>query len=343
MSPSIARIECSPKQTPLHSPFTTSQGTAVAALALGVTMTLDDGRVSLGETVPVTYVTGETMEMAREGIERAAHSLIGLDIARFRTAFDLIRAAAPEAPAARCGLEQALLAAWSQTVGISLAQLWGGALPSVETDLTIPISPNATELTELAWALGMRIFKIKVGEADVEADHARVLEVRAAAPDAHLRIDANQAFTREGALCFIERLLKEGAHVEMLEQPVRRDDFEGMAWVAERSPVPVFADESCRSTRDALRLADTAVQGYNCKIQKSGISTVLDIVAIARAAGKRLMLGCMLETRQSIAFSLALACGTGAFDFIDLDSHLLLNEAGDNPSFSQEGARLICH
>src|SRR5581483_2410943 len=111
-------------------------------------------------------------------------------------------------------------------------------------DITIPIVPNAAELAHLAWQLGIRVFKMKVGESDVEADHARILAVREAAPEARLRIDANQAFTPDGAVAFVERLIAEGAHVELLEQPVRREDFEGLGQVAARSPVPVFADES---------------------------------------------------------------------------------------------------
>ena len=125
--------------------------------------------------------------------------------------------------------------------------------------------------------------------------------------------------------------------MELLEQPVQAGDFEGLAEVARRSPVPVFADESCRTPQDALRLAQTEVHGFNLKINKSGIGAVLDILAIARAAGKKTMLGCMLETRYSIAVSLALACGIGGFDFIDLDSHLLLAEEGVNPYFEQIG------
>jgi len=70
---------------------------------------------------------------------------------------------------------------------------------------------------------------------------------------------------------------------------------------------------------------------------KSGLSGALDIIAIAKAAGRKLMIGCMLETRRGISSSLALALGTGAFDYIDLDSHLLLNEEGDNTYFSQQG------
>jgi L-alanine-DL-glutamate epimerase-like enolase superfamily enzyme len=336
----IASVSAERLTTPLHNPFVTSQGRATAALAVLVRLTLSDGREVGGESTPVTYVTGETIETVLSTVERVGPELVGLEVARYRQVLEAIRRLVPDGASARCGLEMAALEAWEQTTGSSLHRLWGAAQDSKPTDVTIPIVENAGELTELAWALGMRVFKIKVGGAGIEADHARVRAVRNAAPEAPLRIDANQAFTPEDALRFVERLLAEGAHVELLEQPVRADDYAGLAWVAERSPVPVFADESCRTPADALRLAQTAVQGFNCKIQKNGIAGVLDIVAIARAANRRLMLGCMLETRRSIAVSLALACGTGAFDYLDLDSHLLLNESGDNPYFTQAGAAL---
>lgn len=339
----IASVSAERMTTPLHNPFVTSRGRATAALAVLIRMTLSDGRMVTGESVPVTYVTGETIETVLEAVERAGRELIGLEVGRYRLILDTIARLIPDGASARCGLEMAALEAWAQVTGSSMHRLWGAAQDSKPTDVTIPIVENAGELTELAWALGMRVFKIKVGDSSIEADHARVLAVRNAAPEAPLRIDANQAFTPEDALRFVERLLAEGAHVELLEQPVRADDFAGLAWVAERSPVPVFADESCRIPADALRLAQTAVQGFNCKIQKNGIAGVLDIIAIARAADRRLMLGCMLETRRSIAVSLALACGTGAFDHLDLDSHLLLNESGANPYFTQTGAVLSLH
>jgi L-alanine-DL-glutamate epimerase-like enolase superfamily enzyme len=73
---------------------------------------------------------------------------------------------------------------------------------------------------------------------------------------------------------------------------------------------------------------------------KAGIAGAQDIIAHARAAGKGLMIGCMLESRRGIEASLALACGTGAFNFIDLDSHLLLKEMGENVWFDEEGPKL---
>jgi len=211
----------------------------------------------------------------------------------------------------------------------------------METDVTIPIVPNAGELAELAWAVGIRVFKIKVGDPDRSADWARIDAIREMAPDARLRIDANQAFEPREAVEFAKRLVEEGAVVELLEQPVKKEDFEGLGYVAEHSPIPVFADESCRTPADALRLINTtAVQGLNLKINKNGLFGVLDIIAIARAANRKLMLGCMLETRYSIAVSLAIACGTGAFEHIDLDSHLLLNEQCEEAGFTQDAARL---
>jgi L-Ala-D/L-Glu epimerase len=340
--PTIAHVSAEPFEVALHNPFVTSQGASTTAKPIAITLTLDDERTARGEAVPVRYVTGETKESVLETVARVGPELVGLDVTRYRLALDMIARLASDAPAARCGLEMAVFDAWAQATGGSLWQLWGGARESVETDITIPIVPNAAELTELAWSLGIRVFKIKVGEVDMEADFARVLAVRNAAPDAHIRLDANQAFTPENALRFVERLLAEGAQVELLEQPVPKEDIAGLGFVAERCPVPVFADESCRTPLEALRLAaETAVQGFNCKINKSGILGVLDIIAVARAAGRRLMLGCMLETRRSIAVSLALTCGTGAFEFHDLDGHLLLNEPGENPFFQQQGSHMI--
>lgn len=337
----IAAITAKPFDTPLHNPFVTSQATSHAARGVAIEFTLPDGRIGRGESVPVRYVTGECAETVTELVNHIAAELVGLDAAHFGRVWKQIAALTHAAPSAKCGLEMAALDAWTQIRGVALSDLWGGALDSAETDITIPIVPNAAELTELAWGLGIRVFKIKVGDTDFDADMARIEAVRQAAPEARLRVDANQAFTVESAVVFAQKLVDCGAKVDFLEQPVPRDDFDGLAQIAERSPLPIFADESIRSPADALRLAPTAVHGYNCKINKSGISGVLDIIAIAKAANKKLMLGCMLETRRSIAVSLALACGTGAFDYLDLDSHLLLNEPGENPFFEQEGGRII--
>lgn len=335
---SIASITAEAFSTPLHNDFVTSQGRATIAWGVAVILALADGRTARGESVPVAYVTGETVESVLNCVRQAVPDMIGKDVRRYRPLLNIAAQHAPDAPSARCGLEMAILDAWSQVNELSLHQMWGGALESIESDITIPIVPNAEELTAVAWEMGIRIFKIKVGDSSLEADYNRIEAVRRAAPEARLRIDANQAFTPGSALEFAKRLHGEGLNVDLLEQPVPKEDIAGLGLIAAESPIPVFADESCRTPGDALRLVkETGVQGFNLKINKCGIGGTLDIISIAEAAGRKLMLGCMLETRRSISLSLALACGTGAFDYVDLDSHLLLNEEGVNPFFSQEG------
>ncbi len=328
-------------ETPLHNSFVTARGSSSQARAVAVTFTLEDGASVRGECVPVTYVTGETRDSVLNTFSRIRTSLLGKSVQDYGPLFSIIGSEAANEPSARCGLEMAALQAWSHEHGISLRSLWGGSQNEAVTDITIPIVPEAAEIASLAYKRGIRFLKVKVGEADKHADISRVLAVSRSAPQAVIRLDANQGFEAEEVVPFIEQLLEKGIPIELLEQPVRKDDFEGLARVAETCPIPVFADESCCSTADALLLASSPVHGFNLKLNKSGIQGSWDIAAIARAAGKKLMIGCMLETRFSISVSLAFACGLGGFSFLDLDGHMLLKEDGDNLFFNQSGGRMF--
>ncbi len=339
--PNLVRLTAELLETSLHSPFVTSQGATSAARAVALTLFTDDPALTgYGESVPVQYVTGETVETVLKTVEAMREEVRNASVEDYLTdAADwLLRH--PEAPSARCGIEMALFDLAAKQDGVRLVEFWGGEGREVESDLTIPIVADALELTEKAWARGMRTFKLKVGGEGLEADVRRVLSLAKAFPEAKFRVDANQGFTVEEAVAFAERIMEAGAAVQLLEQPVKADDFAGMVAVAERSPLPVFADESVKTPADAHRCASTPIAGINCKINKSGITGAKAIAAISREAGKQTMIGCMLETRYSIFHALALACGTGLFDYVDLDSHLLLDEPGDNPYFTQAGDRL---
>jgi len=180
---------------------------------------------------------------------------------------------------------------------------------------------------------------------DAREDFARVLACdragrrRGRRPE--LIVDGNQALGPAQALRLVERCLARGVRVVLLEQPVPADDLRGLAEVTRRSPVPVAADESCASPEDALRLADRDAAGvFNVKLAKSGLAGSLGILAVAAAAGKRLMVGCMQESAAGLAASLALACGTGVFEFVDLDSDSLLAEGQPRGRVRRSGAFL---
>lgn len=339
----IERVEVEVVEVPLRHQFVTARDKLARMVSRPVVITLriHGGRTFYGEAVPIAYVTGETQESVVEAVKAARPDLLGADVTRLRSLTEAISRRLPEAPTARAGIEMALYSAFAGLAGTSLWKLFGGAKESVETDVTLSIVADVVERAMEAAERGFRCFKMKIGGEDRAADFSRLVAIHKAVPGACFRLDANQAFEPQEALDFIRRALDVGVSLELVEQPVLKVNLEGLDRVAARSPVPVFADEAVKTPSDALRLVrETRTHGINVKLMKSGITGALDIIAIARAAGRKLMIGCMLETRRGIATSLALACGTGAFDYVDLDSHLLLNEPGENPYFTTAGPKL---
>ncbi|HWN68776.1 MAG TPA: enolase C-terminal domain-like protein, partial [Haliangium sp.] len=131
-----------------------------------------------------------------------------------------------------------------------------------------------------------------------------------------------------------------GIEPALFEQPVAREDWEGLGRVTAEGGVPVAADESCRSAGDTLKIArGNLATVVNIKVAKLGLVEALDVAAIARTAGIGLMVGGMVETRIAMGFSAHLAAGLGGFDFIDLDTPLLLAEDPITGGYVAEGPR----
>lgn len=334
---------------PLVAPFVIAARTAIEARNVRVTVTTDTDIVGLGASAPVGYVTGESVETVLAVLAEAGPILEGQSADVLEPLLRLAAELLPEAPAARAGLEMALLDAWARGQDRSLWAYFGGAQARLTTDVTIPlVSPaEAARLARDAWADGFRALKLKVGDANgPDADLARLAAVAEALPEVRLRIDTNQAFTPDAAVAFTRKLLATGAVVELLEQPVAKEDVAGLKFVRRAvNPlgVPVFADEAARSVAEVRNLIDQeAVDGINVKLMKSGIGGALEIIALCRTAGKKLMLGCMLETGLGIAAAAQIAAGIGAFDYLDLDSHRLLHPVpGLSGGFRVDGEMLV--
>jgi L-alanine-DL-glutamate epimerase-like enolase superfamily enzyme len=338
--PQILELRAEPAPYPMKSPFESAKRRSTVADNVLVTAVLSDGAVGYGEASPADYVTGETAESVLQSVRAAGPVLFTRYAARVRQWHPPLSEALAGRPTARSAVEMALLDAACRSRGVPLWVYFGGAVTEVRTDLSIPIaSPEqAGELAAEAAALGYRSIKIKVGGPDRAEDLARVRAVAAAAPGAGIRLDANQGFGAEEALAFLADCARAGVPVEIMEQPVPRDDWDALAEVTRRSPVPVIADEAVVDERAALRVAATgAAHGINIKVAKAGLVGALQIIAIARAAGLKLMIGCMLESLVGIGAALHLACGTGAFDYLDLDSHVLIGLKPTGLPFAQDG------
>lgn len=313
----------------LRTPFVVATRTALDAQNVRITIETDEPKVTgYGESAPVGYVTGESVDSVLEAVASVSEEFVGQPIDRLRPLMQRADRALFESRSARAGVEMALCDAWGKHWSLPMWQFFGGFQETVISDLTIPIVPEdeAATLARKTAADGFNHIKIKVGDQrGHDADLARIESIVKAAPGVSIRIDANQAFAPDQAVSFTEIAMKMGAHIELLEQPVRKDDIAGLKYVKERVEVPVFADEAARDVGEVIRLIrEDAVDGINIKLMKSGISGALQIIALCQAAGKKLMLGCMLESRLGIAAAAHLAGGTGAFDFLDLDSQHLL-------------------
>ncbi len=324
----IVSVSARPWTLPLVSPFVIAARTATEARNVRIEIETEDGPAGLGASAPVGYVTGENVESVLGALKSVSPEFIGLSVDRLGPLLSHANALLAEAPAARAGLEIALYDIWAKARHLPLWQHFGGCLDRVTTDVTIPLvgTAEAAALAAAAWADNFRSLKIKVGDpGGPDADLARIKAVLQAVPDVRLRIDANQAFTPDAAVDFADALLKTGAAIDLLEQPVDKTDAAGLKYVRDRTALPVFADESACTTAEVLALLQAdAVDGINVKLMKSGITGALQIITLAKAFGKKLMLGCMLETGVGISAAAHIAAGTGAFDFVDLDSHRLL-------------------
>ena len=342
----IVSVHAHPWTLPLVAPFVIAARRAHDARNVRVHVGVEGGEGGDGASCPVGYVTGESVESVGDALQAVGPRFEGRPVDRLQPLLALADTSLHEAPAARAGLEMALYDAWARHWCLPLWQHFGGASARVTTDLTIPIvsSDEAAALAGAAWKDGFRSLKIKVGDAGgPDADLDRIAAVVRAVPAVRLRIDANQAFAPDEAVRFARALAATGATIDLLEQPVAAQDVAGLKYVREHIEIPVFADEAARTVPEVLRLLrEDAVDGVNVKLMKSGIGGALQIIALCQASGKKLMLGCMLETGLGIAAAAQIAAGTGAFNYLDLDSHRLLRSVpGLSGGFEVEGEELV--
>lgn len=216
-----------------------------------------------------------------------------------------------------CALDIAAWDLYGKIKKKKLYELWNGDISKNPlTDYTIGIDTidnMVAKMKEKPWP----IYKIKVGTAD---DIAIVKTLRENT-NAILRVDANAAWDLETALKLIPQLKDMG--VEFVEQPLAKDNWEGMKILYKESVLPLFADESCVHEYDVDKCKGF-FHGINIKLTKcSGISPALEMIDRARELDLQVMIGCMNESTIGAA---AIAHLLPFIDYVDMDGPLLLGE-----------------
>ena len=225
--------------------------------------------------------------------------------------------------AAKCSLNIALLDIAAKRAQKPLYDFLGLGFREKHhvTSFTIGLGNPAVTREKILAARDYPVLKMKTGGAD---DQATLQVLREVAPEKRVRVDANEAWrTKEDALKNIEWLARDPL-VEFVEQPLpAATAAEDWIWLKQRSPLPIFADESHHLAENTAQAAE-CFHGVNIKLVKSGgLTGAFEALQAARKAGLKTMLGCMIETSIliSAAAHLAELC-----DYLDLDGNLLTTD-----------------
>ncbi len=273
-----------------------------------------DGLTGLGEASPSHYY-GENRALVELALDSWAPHLgedpFALEAIE-RRLWDVLRGQR----AAHAAIEMALHDWIGKRLGLPVWKLFG--LDPATTPLscvTLGMAEPEEMERKLETVLDFPMIKVKLGApGDVE----NLKRIRARYPG-KLQVDANTAWSPHDAVRVLRQI--EPLGIELVEQPVPREDLDGLRWVRERSGIPVFADESCHRHADLANLAGR-VDGVNLKIMKTGgLREMLRLIHGARALGMKVMLGSMVES--SLALSAAAQLAPLA-DYLDLDGHWLL-------------------
>ncbi|PSQ55779.1 dipeptide epimerase [Halobacteriales archaeon SW_8_68_21] len=305
----------------LENPFTISRGTQTEAENVVVRVTDEAGMTGVGGAAPSSHY-GETADTVAavlpdllDAVKRVGdpHALHAIE--------SELRAVVEGNPAARCAVSIAVHDLAAKRLGVPLHRLWGldpSDAPRTSFTIGLDDTDRVREKAVDAVEAGYSVLKIKLG---TDRDRELVDAVHEAAPDARLRVDANEAWTPKEAVRKAGWLADRD--VEFLEQPVPAEEPEGLRYVYERSPLPIAADESCVTAADVPAIADRC-DIANLKLMKAGsLSEARRLIAAARAHGLEVMCGCMIESNASIAAAAQLA---PLLDYADLDGSLLLAE-----------------
>ncbi|SKB33585.1 dipeptide epimerase [Luteibacter sp. 22Crub2.1] len=321
----IVEIRLSMLRVPLRTPFRTALREVDSVEDIVVTVHTDDGHVGYGEAPPTAAITGETHASIIAAVRRhIAPRLIGEDIADLNRIVGLIQSALEKNTSAKAAAEIAIYDLWAQYHGAPLYQLLGGGHPRLSTDLTISVNDVDTMVADAlnAIARGYTSLKIKIGK-NIDDDIVRVRAIYTAVGEsALLRLDANQGWTAAEAVRAIRQLEDAGVRMELVEQPVKAHDLEGLQHVTRHVDTPIMADESAFGPKDLLELIRLrAADIVNIKLMKTGgISGALRMADIAAMHGMECMIGCMLESSISVAAAVHVAVArSNVITKIDLD------------------------
>jgi L-Ala-D/L-Glu epimerase len=325
----ITNIRFGKLKVPLITPFKTAIRSVQNITDLVVIIDTDSGHVGYGSAPSTPLITGDTHQSIQAAIETIiGPQIMGMDIVELGDICQKIKRAMVGNPSAKAALEIAVYDLWGKLHKAPLYALLGGGKQHLRTDLTISVDHIDKMLSDAQLALnnGFDVLKIKIG-TNIKEDIERVAAIyQSVGHAATIRLDVNQGWTAKQTVFALQKLEAKGVELELIEQPVKSHDIDGMRYICQRVNTPVMADESAFSSMQVLELIRTgAADIINIKLMKcGGISEALSIANIAQQHNVACMMGCMLEGSISVAAAAHIASARAAsIPLLDLDGPAL--------------------
>jgi len=313
---------------PLKKPFKTAIRSVNSVDDVIIKIITDTGNVGFGSAASTALVTGDTTESIEGAIKNyIKKTIVGMDIENLEGILLKLNSCIVRNTSAKAAVDIALYDLYGQLYKAPLYKLLGGYRNKLETDITISVnSPEEMTRDSIeAVKLGYKTLKIKVGK-DSKLDIERMKAIRKAVGyDIKLRIDANQGWEPKEAVRTLRKIEDAAVDIELVEQPVVASNLDGLKLVTDNVDIPVMADESVFSPKDAAKVMEMrAADLINIKLMKTGgIYNALKICSLAEVYGMECMLGCMLEGKVSVTAAVHLAAAKKVITKIDLDGPVL--------------------
>ena len=326
----IAKIETFKVAIPLKKPFKTALRTVNIAQSLIVKITCENGIIGWGEAPPTVVITGESLS----SIESAIHDVLKpylekQNLLSYEAIFQGLQTNLIANPSAKAAIDMALYDCLSQECKLPLYQFLGGYKNKIETNFTVSVN-GPEEMGEDAVSYvnqGFNVLKVKVGKDDILTDIERICEIRKRVGNSvKLRLDANQGWQPKEAIQAIRKMEALDLNIELVEQPVKAWDIQGLKQVTDSVDTMIMADESVFSPKQAFDVIKTrSADLINIKLMKSGgIYQAQIINQFAEVCGMECMVGSMIETRIGITAATHFAASKKNITRFDFDAPLML-------------------
>jgi L-alanine-DL-glutamate epimerase-like enolase superfamily enzyme len=299
----------------LKYPFTIARNSHTECSTVFISIT-HEGITGYGEASPSKYYFGETPQRVMQTCEKA-QDVIGDNPYPLQSILDELEKQFPEEPAARAGIDIALHDLVGKLMNQPLCLILGlDPNKTPKTSYTIGIDTLDIMMKKVEESLEYPILKVKVG---VPGDIETIAAIRARRPEAIIRVDANTGWDVDEAITKIHQL--EAYNIELIEQPIKPKNYEGLKKIRSNVSIPIMADEDSVTSKDLNNLAG-CVDAINIKLMKcGGLREALRMVHIAHNLDMKVMFGCMTESSLSLT---AAAHLTPLAEYADLDMNLLL-------------------